>query len=191
MTSRCDCSAGERLAGAIAVGDASDAEREEYRGHVAVCVQCLETFGGEREIERVMNVVARARDDERWDPDLRSRLARGRMPRRALAWSVALATAIALVVGVRTFERPQSPAVTRAISSQEVRAVASLGTQAEPKREGRAESLAVGTTTLSTSFVLSVDQRGVPVRCTITQSSGVRRLDESVCRTAMHSRYSP
>lgn len=191
MTSRSDCISAERLAGAIAAGDASDAEREVYRNHVAVCGHCLNELGGEREIERVMNVVTRARDDERWDPDLRPRLARRPAPRRAWAWAAGLAGIVALVVGLSSIEKPHPPATSHVISAQEARAIAALDTQTGPRREGRAESLAVGTTTISTAFAVSVDQRGFPVRCTITKSSGVRSLDASVCRTAMHARYSP
>lgn len=191
MTSRSDCMAAERLAGAIAIGDASEDEREVYRGHVAICRRCLNELGGEREIERVMRVVAQARDDERWDPDLRARLARRPVPRRAWVWAAGLAAVVALVVGVRSVDRTPPTVTAPVISAQEARAIAALDTQTGPRREGRAESLTVGTTTISTSFAVSVDQRGVPVRCTITKSSGLRRVDESVCGAAMHARYSP
>jgi hypothetical protein len=191
MTSRSNCLLAERLAGAIAVGDASEAERDAYRSHVAVCARCVNELGGEREIERVMSVVGEARDDERWDPDLRSRLARRSAPRRAWVWGAALAAIAALVIGVRSAQIVHSPTSHQTIASQEARAIAALDTQTGPRREGRAESLTVGTTTISTSFAVSVDQRGVPVRCTITKSSGVRSLDESVCRAAMHAHYTP
>lgn len=191
MMSRADCSSAERLAGAIAAGDADEAERELYRRHVAACVRCINELGGEREIERVMGVVARARAEESWDPDLRSRLARPKSHGRAWAWAAALAAVVALVAGVRGVERRPPPIAVHAISAQESRAIAALGTQTGPKREGHAESLAVGTTTISTAFQVSVDARGVPVRCTITKSSGVHSLDESVCRSAMRAHYSP
>jgi hypothetical protein len=191
MTSRSDCIQAERLAGAIAVGDANEAERENYRSHVAVCAGCLNELGGERDIERVMSVVGKARDDERWDPDLRACLARRPATRRAWVWAAALAAVAAFAIGLRGFERTHATTVAHVISPQEARAIAALDTQTGPRREGRAESLTVGAKTISTSFAVSVDQRGVPVRCTITKSSGVRTLDESVCRTAMRAHYTP
>ncbi len=54
-----------------------------YRGHLAGCRRCLHAMGGEREIERIMSAVTRARDEERWEPDLRSQLARRAKPRHA------------------------------------------------------------------------------------------------------------
>ena len=63
-----NCSRAEILAGAIALGEASEAERDEYRQHVATCASCLHALGGEREIERVMAVVAQAREVETWEP---------------------------------------------------------------------------------------------------------------------------
>lgn len=191
MMSRSDCITAERLAGAIAVGDATEAEREGYRRHVATCSRCVNELGGEREIERVMSVVAQARNDERWDPDLRSRLARRPAPRRVWVWAAGFAALVALAAGLHSVETAQPPATAQATSAQEARAIAALDTQTGPRREGRAESLTVGTTTISTSFAVSVDQRGVPVRCTITKSSGLRGLDESVCRAAMHAHYTP
>lgn len=64
------CNQAEVLAGAIALGEATDAERQTYRGHVSTCAACLRANGGEREIERAMAVVADARESETWDPDL-------------------------------------------------------------------------------------------------------------------------
>ena len=43
----------------------------------------------------------------------------------------------------------------------------------------------------TTAFEVSVDERGVAVRCTITKASGYLVLDEAVCRAAMRARYSP
>jgi hypothetical protein len=191
MTSRSNCIVAERLAGAIAAGDASETERDAYRSHVAVCEHCLDELGGEREIERVMSVVGQAREDERWVPDLRSRFVRRPAVRRAWLWGAALAAIAAFVIGVRGAEKAHPVIPGPAVSAQEARAIAALGTQTGPQRQGRAEALTVGTTTIATSFSVSVDQRGVPVRCTITKSSGIRSLDESVCRAAMHAHYSP
>jgi hypothetical protein len=189
MTIRFDCAVAERLAGAIAIGDASDSERSSYRRHVAQCERCLRELGGEREIERVVGIVTRARDQERWEPDLRARLARQPRPHRSWIWATALAAVVALTVGLRTMEKAQPPAPTHVISAQESRALVALGTQVVPHREGSAESLTLGTTTVSTAVAVSLDARGMPVRCTITKSSGVRDLDQSVCRAAMHAHY--
>ncbi len=60
----------ETIAGAIALGEASDQERHEYREHIATCAPCLRAFGGEREIERVISTVASARDSEVWEPQI-------------------------------------------------------------------------------------------------------------------------
>lgn len=66
----------EVLAGAIALGEATDAERIEYRVHLASCSQCLRRLGGEHELQRTSRVVADARGAEIWEPDLRSAVAR-------------------------------------------------------------------------------------------------------------------
>lgn len=94
------CARVESLAGAIALGEASDAERDEYRRHIAACAPCLRALGGEREIERVMSAVADARDAETWEPivpsarDRRTRLARS-------AWRVGLSgVALAIVASL-------------------------------------------------------------------------------------------
>ena len=68
------CNQAEVLAGAIALGEATDAERQAYRGHVATCSSCLRANGGEHEIERTMARVGQARDAETWDPDLTARV---------------------------------------------------------------------------------------------------------------------
>jgi hypothetical protein len=190
MTSGVDCAAAERLAGAIAIGEASDGERVAYRAHVAVCEGCLSELGGEREIERVMSVTARARDEERWEPDVRATFARTRTPRRGWNVAAALAAAVVLFVGVRALERPNAVVpVRQVISAQEARALAALNTQSMPPREGRAESLVVGAATYSGAVEVSVDARGTPLRCTVTKSSGDRAVDRSLCRAVMHQRY--
>jgi TonB family protein len=60
----------EAIAGAIALGEATDEERREYREHLAACPECLNALGGEREIERVAETVTVARESEVWQPDL-------------------------------------------------------------------------------------------------------------------------
>ncbi|MGA8574687.1 MAG: energy transducer TonB [Candidatus Cybelea sp.] len=190
MSIRADCGAAERLAGAIALDEACDAEREVYRKHLAACPQCVSELGGEREIERVMTSVARARDDERWEPDLRPALARSRVARPRWSAMAAVAAAAMVILFVRVAEKPaSSTAPQSAITAQETRALAALGTQTAPRREGRAESLAVGPPTLSATVELNVNARGTPVRCTVAKSSGNAVLDRSMCRTAMRAHY--
>jgi TonB family protein len=99
---RTDCARAETLAGAIALQEATDGERDVYRRHLASCARCVETLGGEREIERVMSVVASARDGESWEPDLRNAL-RDRSRARRGAWTfgiglAAMAVAVSLSV---------------------------------------------------------------------------------------------
>jgi hypothetical protein len=191
MTSRADCALAEKLAGAIAIGEASEGERDAYRAHLAECPHCVNELGGEREIERVMSAVERARETECWEPDLRAALARRRAPR--LAWTLvgALATLVVVLLALRVAPTPRATAPAPVISAQESRALASLGTQSAPRREGRAESLSVGTASFSTTFDVTVDERGAPVRCTITKSSGDRAFDQSICSAAMRSHYAP
>lgn len=101
---RTDCARAETLAGAIALEEATDGERDAYRRHLASCGRCVDTLGGERDIERVMSVVARARDQESWEPDLRNAL-RDRSRSRRGAWTfgfglAALAVAASLSIHV-------------------------------------------------------------------------------------------
>lgn len=64
----------EVLAGAIALGEATDEERLEYRRHLAQCGSCLQSLGGEHELARLNGVVAGARESEVWEPDVRGPL---------------------------------------------------------------------------------------------------------------------
>jgi hypothetical protein len=184
------CSLAETLAGAIAVGEAGDAERETYRAHLAGCERCLQELGGERDVERVMAAVSQARDDERWEPDVRKALAARRTPATWKWGAAAAAVFIAIAGGFLLEKKPQAAPAPPTISAREARAVAALGTESAAPREGRAESLIVGTETPVTSaFALSVDRRGTPLRCTITKSSGDGVLDRAVCRAALRVRY--
>ncbi len=105
---------------------------------------------------------------------------------------MALAAAVILAVGLRTAEKPRPIASSqRTVSLRDASALAALDTQTTPPREARAESLRVGAaTTLSTAFDVTVDERGTPLQCRITKSSGFRLVDRSVCRAAMHAHYS-
>ncbi|HLI97942.1 MAG TPA: TonB family protein [Candidatus Baltobacteraceae bacterium] len=92
----------EAIAGAIALGEASDQERHEYREHIATCAPCLHAYGGEREIERVISTVASARDSEVWAPQIGDVVAT-RLKRRArkLRWGFGtLGVAIAASLGL-------------------------------------------------------------------------------------------
>jgi TonB family protein len=95
------CSRAEILAGAIALGEATEAERDEYRNHISTCASCLAALGGEREIERVMATVLQARDAETWEPIPRRLGERSRA--RVRIWSTGaavLAAALALSFGM-------------------------------------------------------------------------------------------
>ena len=94
----------EMLAGAIALGEASDKERGEYREHIATCPECVNALGGECEIERVASMVGAARESEIWQPDLRDVVA-ARMQRRkrSLRYGFGIAgLALAISLGVHT-----------------------------------------------------------------------------------------
>jgi TonB family protein len=233
MTTGVDCTRAEILAGSLALGEASENDRDAYRRHVAGCPRCLMSLGGERDIERVMTVVAEARDAERWEPQVRAAPRSPQMQwRRAWNWAAALAAvAILSFAGQRLAEQRHDAAagighalvvihnVVTLPSARDERSIAAIGTQNAPKAEQRAESLAMappganrdvmpiggdaaivphppasaytqdadGTATIE----VTVDQHGRPLKCTITESSGSAVLDESVCRAAMHVRYTP
>ena len=314
-----DCARSEVLAGAVALGEATDVERDAYRRHLSTCRRCVATLGGEREIERTMQVVAQARDAERWEPDVRLAL-RDRVRATRHAWRFglsALAAAVVVALGIHAFvaagvkqigvspanpivvgydgqkivlerrapayavpvpaARPahrtlghdlvlvhnvvtlKRPPVPPAAPKPAVRAAHAAGSAARPPARAavrpapasdgatsvadlspslhdkrsvaalrtvvtapppaqRAESIAVVPPTIrdvaplggesaieprplsiayyenaegTTAFDVSVDERGAPVKCTITKASGYLVLDEAVCRAAMHARYSP
>jgi hypothetical protein len=192
MTTQKDCAQAEMLAGAIALGEANEAQRNSYRAHLAACPRCCAELGGEREIERVMALPADASKAERWAPDLRHVHRRAR-PQRALQWAAVLGAIAMLIFGVRATQKhvpvtavPRPPVV--ASSSQAERAVAALNTQTAPQREHQAESLVfAGTSTMRLD--VSVDGRGLPKRCTIIKSSGDRALDQAVCRAALKAKH--
>lgn len=80
----------EILAGAIALNEATDEERLEYRRHLAACARCLHALGGEHQLARIGGVIGKARESELWEPDVRgpliSRL--GGAPRRFLTFGL-------------------------------------------------------------------------------------------------------
>ncbi|MBV8372530.1 MAG: TonB family protein [Candidatus Eremiobacteraeota bacterium] len=292
-----DCVRAEITAGAVALGEASDAERDVYRRHLSACAACLRALGGEREIERTMQCVADARETERWEPDVRIAWGRDRGARNA--WWFGLATVAAAAViwsGVHAHDAaavkseparvalahrvPAMPAVHVAVrtgpghdlvvlhkvatlkrppletvspqrvvkapsrfvahvakaspahgaplavafadpSKRDERSIGALRTVGTtPPAPQRAEAIAVLPATApnrdvgpiggegaivpkppaiayyenaegTTAFDVTVDERGLPVKCSVTKSSGYLVLDEAVCRAAMRARYQP
>jgi TonB family protein len=87
----------EALAGAIALGEATDADRRAYREHIAHCAQCLSELGGEHELARTSAIVAEARDAEVWNPQLGNML---RRRSRGLSPVVRFAGAFAVTFGL-------------------------------------------------------------------------------------------
>lgn len=151
-----DCERAETLAGAIALDEASESDRTRYRAHLAACAACVDALGGEREIARVMAVVARARDDERWQPSA-SGVRRARSRRVAVGWRVAgmsLAAAVVAIVGLHLagshVVAPAIPAHGLNVAHHVVRldkeSLAALGTTqtSAPQFAHEAESLALG-----------------------------------------------
>ena len=107
-----DCTRAEINAGALALGEATDAQRDEYRGHVARCAPCLTSLGGERDIERTMRLVAQARDEESWTPHVRLDFReRSGGTRRAWQFGLAAAAVAVLALGARALV-PAGPAST-------------------------------------------------------------------------------
>ncbi len=88
----------ESLGGAIALGEATDAQRVAYREHIASCRTCLQSLGGELELERAAERIRSARDEEVWQPDLRGAVA-ARLRRRSRVVRFAL-TLVAMSLGV-------------------------------------------------------------------------------------------
>jgi TonB family protein len=89
------------LAGAITLGEATDEERIEYRRHLAACPKCLQSLGGEHELERLNCVVQEAHASEIWEPDVRGPLMDrlNLSPRRVARYGVGI-LGICLVVSL-------------------------------------------------------------------------------------------
>ncbi|MDQ2865453.1 MAG: TonB family protein [Candidatus Eremiobacteraeota bacterium] len=304
------CQRAEVLAGAIALDEAGDAEREEYRGHLSGCSRCLEALGGEFAIERAMATVREARASETWQPVLTPVLSKHERRMRSFARFGLSAAIVAIVASIglhflvtsnlgRIAATPSNPIVinydgsritlehrpARTVKTRIVAAaphlvvVHNVVTLKEPRirtevkrdansvmkstttivaqaasspvpednsdvpiwrradplpasrrgietvnpaplrLEGRAESIALapvlsirdvmpigGESAIdpkppmiaysegaegTTAFAVSVDERGLPMKCTITQSSGSLALDEAVCGAAMKAHFSP
>jgi TonB family protein len=107
------CARAEVLAGAIALGEATAAQRDEYRRHIAGCARCLDALGGERQIERVMARVEEARASEVWEPVPVRWNARARRVRSwhagLLIVGLALVASFAIHAAVALAVRPLAP----------------------------------------------------------------------------------
>ena len=114
------CARAEILAGAIALGEANETERDEYRRHISGCAECLASLGGEREIERVMQTVADARESEVWAPaPVRATV---RRPRWKFAFGVGgsvLAAALVASFGIHSLIAATVPPVQVVAQAQE------------------------------------------------------------------------
>lgn len=304
------CQRAEVLAGAVALSEADENEREEYRRHIAGCSSCLDELGGEVSIARIMDTVREARSSETWQPVLTSITSRNeRRLRSALRFGlsaaviavvaslgihalfatsigrmaatpgnpivlnydgthitlehrpthtskthtvvVAAATHLVVVHNVITLKplapthagaRPTAEAktTTTTVVAENVATSPSIASnvpiwrRGEPlpgarpaakanpaplKFEGRAESIALAPSQTvrdvaplggesainpqppmiaysegaegTAAFAVNVDERGMPVKCTITQSSGSLVLDDAVCKAAMKAKFSP
>ncbi len=87
----------ESLAGALALGEATDADRRAYREHIASCTRCLTELGGEHELARTTATIVQARDGEVWDPQPGNVL---RRRSRGLSPVVRFAAAFAITFGL-------------------------------------------------------------------------------------------
>lgn len=130
----------EAIAGAIALGEASDAERREYREHIAACMACLRELGGECEIERVASTVDAARETEVWEPALGDVVAnRLRHRSRSLRWGLSVfGIALAVSFGMHAILAAgigpiaQAPATPVVIDAGATRIVLEQRTPAKP-----------------------------------------------------------
>jgi hypothetical protein len=186
-----DCMEAEALAGAIAIGEAEEPARNAYRRHLATCERCRQEFGGEREIERVMAAVERARDAESWEPDACRLRKAPSVWRRAWTWGGAAAAILVLIVGIRSAQHQPNLAArapsAQTSSAQTERAIAALNTQIAPRREHQAESLVFGSGPSAMAFRVTTDARGAATGCAATQSSGSRDLDVAVCHAVLRT----
>ncbi|HKU66508.1 MAG TPA: TonB family protein [Candidatus Baltobacteraceae bacterium] len=109
----------EAIAGAIALDEASDDERREYREHISSCPACLSALGGEREIERVASTVSAARDGEVWNPDLGDVIgARTRRRSQTLRWGLGvLGMALAASFGLHAIFAASIPRLSNSASA--------------------------------------------------------------------------
>lgn len=131
----------ESIAGAIALGEATDADRRKYREHIASCPDCLTELGGEHEIERTMAGVGTARDGEVWEPQLGNVFERRAVrPSQALRFAAAFAVTFAgAAAALHFFALPSSAPVTlpadgTRLSAAVTRAANAQGTSSQSQR---------------------------------------------------------
>jgi len=101
----------EALAGALALGEATQDERARFEAHASECAMCRDDVPA---LTRVGEIVSAARNGESWRPAIGSqlmarirdeRLRSSRLTLRALGWSVAVSIALdaAFVSGVTSY----------------------------------------------------------------------------------------
>ncbi len=107
----------ENIAGAIALGEATDADRRSYREHIATCSDCLTELGGEHEIERTIASVGTARESEIWKPELGSVFARrARRPSQIVRFAAAFVVTFAgAAAALHFFTVPSAAPLTAGI----------------------------------------------------------------------------
>lgn len=191
------CTRAEMLGGAIALGEASDSQRHEYREHLSVCPRCLTAIGGEHEIERVASLVTRARDQERWEPDLRESYTRPVRRHAGWVWAATLGIALVFVAGSLANRHSAGvethaavPMHAQLATRLDDRAIASLGTQTLQHREHRAELLAFTSgagTRRTVTFQVRLDEHGKPVHCAVVKGSTNAELAASLCDAVMRA----
>jgi hypothetical protein len=185
-----DCARAEAIAGALALHEATDAERDAYRRHLAQCSRCADELLGELEFERMGRVLAQARGDERWEPDVRGAFHR----RRARsAWrfglaSIGAASVAAAACLVLLFAGRQAPASSKLAALREQALAAVRTVPIAPFSAQRAESLSVLPAS-GASIQITVDRQGNPTTCSVTRSSGSSSLDKQICSNALHRHY--
>lgn len=92
----------ETIAGAIALGEAGEDERNFYRAHIAECASCRHELGGEVAIAHVVETVALARDAETWRPAIDTP-ALARRARRRTGRTVAAGMAAVVAAALTAF----------------------------------------------------------------------------------------
>ena len=168
------CSRAEVLAGAIALGEATEVEREEYRNHISTCASCLAALGGEREIERVMTTIAQARDAETWEPIPR-RLGERSRTRAWQTGAAVLAAAVAISFGVHILlaTAVPPPAIEPKVSAVEPGPAFHVALERRPHVAATAVPLPKATATPHSIVVVHnvIERRGDALTQTTTQTT--------------------
>ncbi len=120
-----DHAAFDALSGAVALGEATPAERERFAEHSRRCPTCR--YDGEAHAF-IDDLVVRARDGETWRPSIaapvmntirETRLRRSRLTLHALTWSLAVSIVLdaAFVSGVASSVGRAARATSRSMTS--------------------------------------------------------------------------